>query len=70
VTAQQLRRLAEQAAYAHDFFRPTNPAVARRFRGAAEVALALADQLAEQEHLAALRLDVEKLKADLGPSVA
>jgi hypothetical protein len=70
VTAQQLRRLAEQAAYAHDFFRPTNPAVARRFRDAAEVASALADQLAEEEHLAALRLDVANLKADLGPSAA
>ena len=68
MTAQQLRRLAEQAAYAHDFFRPANPAVARRFRDAAEAASALAVQLAEEEHLAALRLDVEKLKADLGPS--
>ena len=70
MTAQPLRRLAEQAAYAHDFFRPTNPAVARRFRDAAEVASALAVRLAEEEHLAALRLDVEKLKADLGPSAA
>ena len=70
MTAQQLRRLAEQAAFAHDFFRPTNPAAARRFRDAAEAASALADQLAEQEHLASLRLDIEKLKADLGPSVA
>ena len=41
-----------------------------RFRDAAEAASALAVQLAEQEHLAALRLDVEKLKADLGPSAA
>ncbi len=70
MTAQQLQRLAEQAAYAHDFFRPTNPAAARRFRDASEAASALADQLAEQEHLAALRLDVERLKADLGPSAA
>ena len=70
MTAQQLATCRRAGRLRHNFFHPTNPAVARRFRDAAEVASALADQLAEEEHLAALRLDVANLKADLGPSAA
>ena len=71
MTAQQLERLSELAAFAHDFYRRTDPAAARRFQDAARTASLLAVDLAKQEERASLQVQITDLRAALdGPAVA
>jgi hypothetical protein len=76
MTAEQLARLAEQAAFAARYFAATDPSYARRFADAALCAAKLAaDKLAadsaQEEHVPRGR-HVTGLKANLvgGPEVA
>jgi hypothetical protein len=69
MTAAQLARLAEQAAYAADFYSQTNPASARTFANAALVADRLSADLQRGEELARIGTDLAAVKAELGMSV-
>lgn len=71
MTAQQLERLSELAAFAYDFYRCSKPAVARRFHDAAQTASLLAVELAKQEERASLQAQITDFRAALdGPAVA
>ena len=71
MTAQQLERLSELSPFAHDFYRRTNPAAARRFQDAARTASLLATDLAKQEERASLQTQMTDLRIALdGPVVA
>jgi hypothetical protein len=66
MTAAQLARLAEQAAYAADFYSQTNPASARTFAHAALMADRLSADLRRDEELARIGIDLSAVKAQLG----
>lgn len=71
MTAQQLERLSELSAFAHDFYWRSNPAAARRFQDAARTASLLAADLAKQEERAFLQAQITDLRIALdGPAVA
>jgi hypothetical protein len=69
MTAAQLARLAEQAAYAADFYSQTNPASARTFANAALVADRLSADLQRGEELGRIGTDLAVVKAEPGMSV-
>jgi hypothetical protein len=71
MTAQQLQRLAELSAFAHDFYRRSNPAAARRFQDTAHTATLLAGDLAKQEDRASVQRQITDLRVAFdGPAVA
>jgi hypothetical protein len=71
MTAKQLEHLAELSAFAEDFYRRTNPAVARRFRDTAATATRLGKEMARAEERTRLQREVTQLRAEaFGPAVA
>jgi hypothetical protein len=69
MTAAQLARLAEQAAYAADFYSQTNPASARAFANAALLADRMSAELRRDEELARIGAGLAAVKAEIGVSV-
>ncbi|MGI8753319.1 MAG: hypothetical protein ACR2MN_13565 [Acidimicrobiales bacterium] len=65
MTAAQLARLAEQAAFASDFYVKDNPSAARAFAQAALTADRLSADLARAEEHARIATRVAEIRAEL-----
>ncbi|MDQ2727723.1 MAG: hypothetical protein M3Y91_07655 [Actinomycetota bacterium] len=65
MTAAQLARLAEQAAFASDFYAKDNPSAARAFAQTAITADRLSVELAQAEERAHIAAGLAEVRADL-----